>query len=399
MDPRIHLAIDTCFAIKRWTTPKELMRVIKDMGLRYVEAVTDVDIEPLLTPPDYRKAWADEVLNESTKTGIKVVLLYSGNSTYDSTGLAHPDKRVRDRIIDVWFNECMKTAVILNCGIGYFIHAFPEYILMDKTAFDAAYVTTTESLVRINRMAAECGVKYIALENMYTPHQSPFKINDTIALMHTVSEKSGYPLHFTEDVAHHSKLYLPPTAGTIRTAHKTFRNGGPIEIWLGNNKAVEIFKNAKIENDEISGGDIDAILKLAAENRYLFAEPGDPDCYEWLRRIGCYSPVIHLQQTDGNFSSHKPFTDETNKKGIIEPAKILKALKQSYDKTDEKAAAAETAGHFPKKCEDVYLTFEIYSATMEINYNILYNLQKSVDYWRRFIPKDGMRLSELAAFF
>jgi sugar phosphate isomerase/epimerase len=387
MDPRIHLAIDTCFAIKRWTTPKEWLRVIRDMGLRYVEVVTDVEIEPLLMDADYRREWADEVLNEQEKTGIKVICLYSGNSTYDTTGLAHSDKRVRDRIINVWFNEFMNTAARLDAGIGYFIHAFPEYILLDKTAFDRSYATMTESLVRVNRMAAEKNIRFAALENMYTPHQSPFTITGTISLMQTVTRQSGYPLHFTEDVAHHSKLYLPPGADDIRSAHKKFLKDGSIGIWLGSRQAVDLFKNAGGKNRTITDDDIHSILGEIKNNRHLFAEPCDTDCYEWLRRIGCYSPVIHLQQTDGSFSSHKPFVLEANKTGIIEPLKILKALRESYEKPQP--------ADFPQKCEDIYLSFVIYSATMDMHHNILYKLRKTVEYWRNFIPSDGLRLSKL----
>ena len=33
---------------------------------------------------------------------------------------------------------------------------------------------------------------------------------------------------------------------------------------------------------------------------YLFAEAHDGDPYAWLRALGRYSPIIHLQQTDGH---------------------------------------------------------------------------------------------------
>ncbi len=32
MDPRISIGIDNCFAIKRWVTPAEWGRVIREMG-------------------------------------------------------------------------------------------------------------------------------------------------------------------------------------------------------------------------------------------------------------------------------------------------------------------------------------------------------------------------------
>jgi D-erythrulose 1-phosphate 3-epimerase len=49
----------------------------------------------------------------------------------------------------------------------------------------------------------------------------------------------------------------------------------------------------------------------------------------------------------------------------------------------------------PPRCEDVYLAFEFYCGTKEIGYQALYRIDESIKYWRRFIPKDGMLLSEI----
>ena len=41
------------------------------------------------------------------------------------------------------------------------------------------------------------------------------------------------------------------------------------------------------------------------------------------------SPVIHLQQTVLHRSNHAPFTPEHNAAGIIEPEKVLAAIRKS----------------------------------------------------------------------
>ena len=86
IDPRIHLGIDNCFAIKRWTEPEDWGRVVKSLGLKYVEAVPDLECEPMLTPDDYRKDWIDKVNKMREKLGVQVVMSYSNDSTYDSIG-------------------------------------------------------------------------------------------------------------------------------------------------------------------------------------------------------------------------------------------------------------------------------------------------------------------------
>ena len=56
---------------------------------------------------------------------------------------------------------------------------------------------------------------------------------------------------------------------------------------------------------------------------YLYSGEKDTDIYNWLRELGRFSPIIHLQQTDGNTSSHRPFTSRWNEGGIIFPEKVL----------------------------------------------------------------------------
>ena len=64
MDPIISIGIDNCFALKRWVTPAEWSRVIRDMGMKYVEVVADLEIEPLLTPKACHDEWIEAVNEE-----------------------------------------------------------------------------------------------------------------------------------------------------------------------------------------------------------------------------------------------------------------------------------------------------------------------------------------------
>ena len=70
-DPKIFLAVDNCFASKRWTEHDEWMDVIKRLGLYYVEASADTECDPLYMGADYMKRWVDKVNSASEKTGVK----------------------------------------------------------------------------------------------------------------------------------------------------------------------------------------------------------------------------------------------------------------------------------------------------------------------------------------
>jgi hypothetical protein len=58
--PKIYLAIDNCFASKRWTNPGDWMSIIADTGVNYVEASADNEIDPIYSTEIYRRKWLDE---------------------------------------------------------------------------------------------------------------------------------------------------------------------------------------------------------------------------------------------------------------------------------------------------------------------------------------------------
>lgn len=94
-----------------------------------------------------------------------------------------------------------------------------------------------------------------------------------------------------------------------------------------------------------------------------------------------------MQQTGGFSSSHQPFTEEFNRKGIISADKLLTSIANSYEDNESDS--------MPPKCKEIYLTLEIFAKTSDYNADILRNMRQSIQYWRKFIPEDGMRLSEI----
>ena len=123
------------------------------------------------------------------------------------------------------------------------------------------------------------------------------------------------------------------------------------------------------------------------KNPHLFSNPCDNDPYEALRLHGCFSPIIHLQQTNGTTSAHLPFTAEENAKGIIDPKRILTSIKESYE--------AHISPIPIQKCDKIYLTLEIFSSTTSIIRDVLKDIKESADYFRKYIPEDVIPLDEL----
>jgi hypothetical protein len=336
--PRIYLALDNCFASKRWTAPLEWMQIARDCNINYIEASADNECDPLYTPPDALAAWRDAVLSATQATGVKVASLYSGHGTYATLGLAHPDERVRDHIQHRWLEPMIDLSRSLEAGLGFFCHAFSQATLADPAQYGAAVDDLTRRLGELAAYAQSVGLISLSVEQMYTPHQIPWTIDGAEAIMREAFRQTGAPLCITLDTGHQvgQQHFQKPSANTPS---------------------------------------------------YMLAQPEDGDLYAWLRRLGGYSPIMHLQQTDGTESKHKPFTAANNAKGIVEPKRVLQALYEAY--------TSPAPEGLPPHCESIYLTLELFSGTLDKPDHILSIIRESAAYWRQFIPQDGVRLDEL----
>lgn len=388
--PRIYLAVDNCFASKRWTKPSEWMEVIKEAGVCYVEASADNECDPLYTTSEYIEDWINEIKEYSDKTGVSVANLYSGHGTYATLGLAHSDKRIRDRMLNDWLKQMVKTAINLEAGMGFFCHAFSNSMLQDPGMYMEAEDELYKGLAELVKSSYDYDKGYLSVEQMYTPHQIPWTIQGAKKLIKQVFAIGKKPFYITIDTGHQSgqRKFLRPDYVKLKELLRIYRNGERINnLWLGPQAAYDLFHQMVETPENYDDMGIHEIEGEMDKYPYLFSEYEDGDPYTWLEKLGCYSPIVHLQQTTGNASSHQPFTRECNKTGIIAGDKVLKAIKASYRQKEE-------AG-MPPMCKKIYLTLEMFSSTADINEDIIYKLKESVKYWRRFIPVDGLMLDEL----
>jgi sugar phosphate isomerase/epimerase len=355
--PRLYLALDNCFASKRWTAPLEWMQIARECDIHCLEASADTECDPLYTPPDALADWRDAVLSATQATGVKVANLYSGHGTYATLGLAHPDKRVRDHIQHRWLEPMIDLARSLEAGLGFFCHAFPQATLADPAKYAAAVNDLTRRLGELAGYAESEGLSSLSVEQMYTPHQIPWTIAGAEQIMREAFRQAGAPLYITLDSGHQ--------VGQGHFQDSRFQHRG----------------TETTEKSQSADSSIQTVQP------YMIAEPEDGDLYAWLRRLGGYSPIIHLQQTDGTESKHKPFTAANNAKGIVEPRRVLQALYEAY--------SSPAPEGLPPRCESIYLTLELFSGTLDKPDYILKIIRESAAYWRQFIPQDGVGLDTL----
>lgn len=388
--PRIYLAIDNCFASKRWTQPSEWAELAAELGLCYVEASADNECDPLYTTPQYLEGWIRDVKRAERQAGVSVVNLYSGHGTYTTLGLTHSDPDVRRHILDGWLKVMVRSAGALQAGLGFYCHAFPDAVLQSPELYRQAEEQLYEALTEIVRYGRECGTRTLSLEQMYTPHQIPWTLAGTERLLREVWARTHTPFYITIDTGHQTaqRRFLRPSRGRIEEALQERRRGREVaDLWLGSNSAQAMFQEIAAGPSERQDARIRELEEEMDRYPHLFAEHEDGDPYIWLERFGCYSPIVHLQQTSGSSSSHVPFTRAHNETGLIHPRKVLDAIAAAY--------AREARASLPPKCSSIYLTLEIFSQTADKATEIKRRLAESVQYWRPYIPTDGARLDEL----
>ncbi len=389
MDPIIYLGIDNCFASKRWVRPMEWARVISDLGLKHVEASADTECDPLYMGKAFTQDWIKETLDACAKFGLRVNNVYSGHGTYATCGLTHYDPRVTRRFLDDWMKAQVDTAKALGAGFGFFAHGFEEMLLQDDALYRAKLDELYNTLSELAAYSKAQGVDYVGIEQMYSPHQPPWRIDDAAELMREVYRRSGAPFYITADLGHMNgqQYFQKPTAEDMARAIVSAREGNPVRrLWPGTVHAHDIYQEA-VAGQRTIGDAVKAIMADVEAHPHLFAKPEDASNEAWVRRMGCYSPIIHLQQTDGYTSPHWTFTAENNAKGIVRPEAFLRDLKTSFAQADDL--------EMPPKCGEVTLTFEPFIATAGNTFDLLDGIAESVRCWRKWVPKDGIRLSKI----
>ena len=108
--PKIYLALDNCFALKRWVEPETWLPLIKDLGYTSIQASYDNEFDMLYNTKEYIDSWLERLTVAEKQYGAKVQSFYSGYQTYRTSGLAHPDRRVVNSIVEGWIKPAVKIA-------------------------------------------------------------------------------------------------------------------------------------------------------------------------------------------------------------------------------------------------------------------------------------------------
>jgi hypothetical protein len=125
--------------------------------------------------------------------------------------------------------------------------------------------TLIESVRELTYLAVRLGQEYFLWELMPTPREFPHTPKEALELMKEVNQEAAVPVRICFDLGHACS--------------------------------------------------------------YDLKKPGDP--HAWLEELLPYTPVVHLQQTDGKGDRHWPFTPDYARVGIVKPKRIMEIVKSS----------------------------------------------------------------------
>lgn len=299
---KLRLGINNCFAVKRWPGAEEWSEII---GSRFDLDLVQFSfdlIDPRVRGP-VRAMKCSETKLAADKYGIEIHSTFTGLSAYSSNLLMHPDIGMRSDAIEWYEHAICMTKEMSARGTGGHVASLS---CRDYHAEERrVYLLNflVESLQHLSHVSHQLGLSFLLWEPMPVPREPPCNIEDAEALHEEVNKAAQVPIFFCVDTGH---------------------------------------------------------------QRVYTESNGDSDIYQWVRKLGRMSPVIHLQQTDGRFDRHWPFTPKYNERGVVDPERLIESIEES--------GASESA-----------LILEIIHPFEEREDTVLEELELSVEYWKEYV--------------
>jgi sugar phosphate isomerase/epimerase len=302
---KLKLGVDLSFAKKRWPEPEVWIDIVRNqLGIKYLEFDTDF-LDPLFISEKNWMEIAGEIKDLAKKSDLEIHNYFTGAMTHCVNLLSHPDERIRKDGFR-WCEQAIRLTSKLGArGIGGHFDTISSRDLSNPERYTMLMNNLVTSFHELSRLAKQEGQEFILWEQIYAPSEVPYTIDQARLLMARLNEGVSVPIHLVIDLGHMCCQNFP---------HR----------------------------------------------------PEDRDPYQWLRKLGKITPVVHLQQCDGYGSSHWPFTKKYNEIGIIKAEKVIDAINDSG-------------------AEEVYLFFEIFFSLGQNDQQVLDDMKASVDYWRRYI--------------
>ncbi len=203
--PRLHLGINTCFAVKRWPEPARWIAIVSDdLGLECCQFSLDL-VDPLLDPATTH-AYAEAVQACAAASGLQVHSTFTGLAAYSWSQLLHPDPAMRAGALR-WYERAIEfTAWLGAAGTGGHPGAFSVRDADELERKRTLLAELRDRLGELSRYAADRGLAFLLFENMAVTREPGHTIEEALALSATPTD-GGAPLVLCLDVGHPCALH------------------------------------------------------------------------------------------------------------------------------------------------------------------------------------------------
>lgn len=299
---KIELGINNCFAVKRWPEPEEWINIVVNK-LGLNIVQFSLDLVDVNVEKTSRIKMCEAIKRAAKISGLNIHSCFTGLAEYSRNLLLDPEEDLRHQAVK-WYENAVDFASMLGCqAVGGHMGAMSMKDYNNPER--KVYLTGVliDEIKHLSSTAKSKGLEYLLWEPMPIDRELMSKIDTAKSIYERVNEVSEIPVYLNLDLGH----------------------------------------MCSYSNSEY-----------------------DRNSYNWIKELAPYSPVIHLQQNSGESDSHSAFTRENNKKGIIEPKKVIEVLNESG-------------------AEEVILMFEIIHSFECREEIVIEELRESVEYWKGYL--------------
>ena len=128
---------------------------------------------------------------------------------------------------------------------------------------------------------------------------------------------------------------------------------------VGSWRAHEVFRKAGRGKLSITWT-MERIHAEISATPHLWPQSVDCDIWDWVRRLDWYSPILHLQQSNGKSSLHRLSTERYNEIGVAQGEELIDNLHYAF--------STEREDEMPDSVEEIVLTLEPFVGTAANSY-------------------------------
>ena len=264
----IDLAINSCFAIKRWPLPKQWMNIVhSSLEIGMCEFSLDL-LDPFTREPT-KTTYLQETTELCDELSLKIYSIYTGLQSYEKHLLFHPNLGMRIHTLE-WLEKSIDIAATVDAlAIG------ADFGVPDHSFF---------------------------LDHENTNYFIEF-LYDSAIYLNKVSYSAGLD----------AVIFNPPLVS--KDYNKNIQIAQDLYQKVNNISSIPFKFSLNIQNYCIS--DIKASKSPKKED------------YSWIKDLGTSLDVIRLQQTDGKDARFQLFSAEKNKLGAVNIDTLIRNIEDS----------------------------------------------------------------------